>query len=343
MLKGSIMEEERNINTNKFNLDKEQRIKIIIVIIAVITIGFSIFFFWREDQMKKERDVYYAQMEEEMESLTKEKKQLENDLSNLEKNYNGETQGVSSVVFMFTDLNENIYTDIYPLMKECGFVGMLTLSPTNFPGQDNCLSLEQFKELIEMGWQCSLKWDESDDIDEWLESCKSVVNKAGIKLPEVVYFPENSYRSEYNESLKKQGISIIVHHGEEELSLTALEFKEDFWYSGALPWNRDGASSILSNAINQKKGDIIFTIGSDSSRESYKKNRFDSMLIKINGFSKADNIFVSSLLGVKEYRKELENKRNNLEGEYKKQVGLLKTKIDELDKKIDSVYDKYLK
>lgn len=336
------MEEDKDIDMNKFNLNKEQRIKLIVFVAVIITIGFLIFFLWREDQIKKEIDVHYTQMEEEMESLTKEKQQLENDLSNLEKNYNNETQGISSVVFLFTDLNENIYTDIYPLMKEYGFVGTLTLSPTTFPGQDNCLSLEQFSELIKMGWQCCLKWDESEDIDKWLESCKAVAKKAGIGLPEVVYFPENSYRSEYNGNLMKQGISIIVHHGEEELTLTTLESKDNFWYLGAIPWNRDGASSMLSNVINQK-GDILFTIGSDSSKESYKRNRFNSMLTKINNFSKANNIFVSSLLDVREYRKELENKRASLENNFISQKEDLETKISELDKKIDSIYDKYLK
>ncbi|MEI3401685.1 MAG: hypothetical protein V8R51_04975 [Clostridia bacterium] len=71
-------------------------------------------------------------MEEEMESLTKEKQQLENDLSNLEKNYNNETQGISSLAFLFTDLNENIYTDIYPLMKEHEFVGDVDIISNNF-------------------------------------------------------------------------------------------------------------------------------------------------------------------------------------------------------------------
>lgn len=336
------MEEDKDIDMNKFNLNKEQRIKLIVFVAVIITIGFLIFFLWREDQIKKEIDVHYTQMEEEMESLTKEKQQLENDLSNLEKNYNNETQGISSVVFLFTDLNENIYTDIYPLMKEYGFVGTLTLSPTTFPGQDNCLSLEQFSELIKMGWQCCLKWDESNDIDKWLESCKDIAKKAGINLPEVVYFPENSYRSEYDESLIRQGISIVVHHGEEKLSLTTLESKDNFWYLGAVPWNRDGASSMLSNVIN-KKGDILFTIGSDSQKESYKKNRFNSMLTKINKFSKANNIFVSSLLDVREYRKELENKRTGLENNFISQKEELETKISELDKKIDSIYDKYLK
>ena len=57
---------------------------------------------------------------------------------------------------------------------------------------------------------------------------------------------------------------------------------------------------------------------------------------------KANNIFVSSLLDVREYRKELENKRASLENNFISQKEDLETKISELDKKIDSIYDKYL-
>lgn len=336
------MEEERDFDTNTFNLNKEKRIKIIIVVVAIIiTIGFSIFFFWRENQMKKERDVYYAQMEEEMASLTEEKQQLENELSKLKKDYNN-TKGISSVVLLFTDLNENIYTDIYPLMKESGFVGTLTISPTIFPGQENCLSLEQFKELLTAGWQCCLKWDDSADLDQWLKSCKEVVKNAGIELPDAVYFPKNSYQKIYDDILKKQGILAVVHHGEEDLPIIISESENDIWHPGAVPWNRSKASSVLSNAINQK-GNIVYTIGSDSQQEVYKKSRFASMLKKIDSFSKSNNTFVTTILGAREYRKEIENKLNNLEGEYQTQADLLENKIAEIDKKIDSVYDKYIK
>ena len=98
--------------------NKEQRWKLVIVfVIFIITIGVLLFLFLQEDQIKKEKDVYYGKMEQEVETFVKEKKQLETDLLDLEKKYDNEINGKASVELLFTDLNENIYTDIYPWMK----------------------------------------------------------------------------------------------------------------------------------------------------------------------------------------------------------------------------------
>ena len=101
--------------------------------------------FFQEDQIKKEKDVYYGQMEQEVETFVKEKKQLETDLLDLEKKYDNEINGKASVELLFTDLNENIYTDIYPWMKEYGYIGTLAISPKSFPVNKDCLSMKQFK------------------------------------------------------------------------------------------------------------------------------------------------------------------------------------------------------
>lgn len=54
--------------------NKEQRWKLVIVfVIFIITIGVLLLLFFQEDQIKKEKDVYYGQMEQELETFVKEK------------------------------------------------------------------------------------------------------------------------------------------------------------------------------------------------------------------------------------------------------------------------------
>ena len=84
--------------------NKEQRWKLVIVfVIFIITIGVLLLLFFQEDQIKKEKDVYYGQMEQELETFVKEKKQLETDLLDLEKKYDNEINGKASVELLFTD------------------------------------------------------------------------------------------------------------------------------------------------------------------------------------------------------------------------------------------------
>lgn len=54
--------------------NKEQRWKLVIVfVIFIITIGVLLLLFFQEDQIKKEKDVYYGQMEQELETFVKKK------------------------------------------------------------------------------------------------------------------------------------------------------------------------------------------------------------------------------------------------------------------------------
>lgn len=323
--------------------NKEQRWKLVIVfVIFIITIGVLLLLFFQEDQIKKEKDVYYGKMEQEVETFVKEKKQLETDLLDLEKKYDNEINGKASVELLFTDLNENIYTDIYPWMKEYGYIGTLAISPKSFPGQKDCLSMKQFKELINAGWQCCLKWDESSDINEWLSSCRELAKALEIKLVNAVYFPTGSYHSKYDEILMKEGILVVVHHNENDLLSINSKFKNDLWYSSALAWNSNQATSILSNLMNQK-GNMVYTIGSESIYEKYEEGNFIAMLKRLKSFSEKNSILVYNLLEAREYCKEIENKRESIENNYKPQKEVLESKIAELDKKIDSIYDKYIK
>ncbi|WP_172472464.1 hypothetical protein [Thomasclavelia cocleata] len=298
--------------------------------------------FFQEDQIKKEKDVYYGKMEQEVETFVKEKKQLETDLLDLEKKYDNEINGKASVELLFTDLNENIYTDIYPWMKEYGYIGTLAISPKSFPGQKDCLSMKQFEELINAGWQCCLKWDKSSDINEWLSSCRELAKALEIKLVNAVYFPTGSYNSKYDEILMKEGILVVVYHDENDLLSINSKFKNDLWYSSALAWNSNQATSILSNLMNQK-GNMVYIIGSESIYEKYEEGNFIAMLKRLKSFSEKNSILVYNLLEAREYCKEIENKRESIENNYKPQKEVLESKIAELDKKIDSVYDKYIK
>lgn len=67
------------------------------------------------------------------------------------------------------------------------------------------------------------------------------------------------------------------------------------------------------------------------------------MLKKINNFSESDNLFVNNLLEVRKYRKEMEAGRGNITTEYQTQKDELEAKLSEVNKKIDDVYNKYLK
>lgn len=324
-----------------FEFEKKKIWKIAALVLCVALAGLLAFLLWQEEQKKRETQLLYSQMEEELRPLNVEMYDLEKELESLEKKYNSEQQGMGSVVFLFTDLSEIIYTDIYPQMQECGFTGVLCLSSDCIPGNDGCLSQLQFEELVSAGWSCCLVWEENMEFEEWLASCQELENAAGIRQPDTVYTVSDTYSSDLDSFFEEQGFSAVIHHGEEDLPLILADSEAGIWHPGAVGWIQDGASSLLASAAAQG-GNLVFTIGSDSEAEQYEEGQFASMLEKVEEYCKEDSLFVTDFSGAREYRRKVESRQEALESEWQEQKADIESQIEKLDAKMDTVTDKYL-
>lgn len=82
-------------------------------------------------------------MEEELRPLYVEKNRMERELEQLADEYELRISGTGTVGILFTDLDERIYTELYPVMKEYGYTGIIAVSGSYLPGGEGCLSVEQ--------------------------------------------------------------------------------------------------------------------------------------------------------------------------------------------------------
>lgn len=320
----------------------KKAVKITAIVAAVLLAGLLVFFLWQEKKVEKEKETLFVEMEKEMRPLDLQKRKLRQELDDLEKAYTKASQGMASLVLLFTDMDEIIYTEIYSKMKEYGFIGMLTLSENQVPGQAGCVSKQQFEELIEAGWKCCLRWEKDMDTSEWLLSARKVVSETGIPQPETVYFPQGTYDSRIDNFLKRQGFTIAVHHGEEDLPLTVLESGEGIWQPGAFGWNQNGVSPLLSDAVSQR-GNLVFTIGSDSQSEEYLGEDFSAMLRTVGKYCDSNELMVTDLITAREYRRNLEGSQEGLAQDFEENKAELEEQIEEVDRAIDSVTKKYVR
>ncbi len=326
---------------SKFEFEIRRIWKLAALVFCAALAALLAFLFWQEAQEKEESRLLYDQMEEALRPLNVKMYDLEKELESLEKAYTNQYQGMGSVIFLFTDLDEIIYTDIYPQMKEYGFTGVLCLSSDDLPGRDGCLSQSQFKELLDAGWTCCLVWQEDMGSEEWLAACREMEEEAGVERPDTVYTVSETYSGRLDSFLEEQGFSAIVHHGEEELPLILSDSEEGIWHPGAVAWLQDGASSLLASATSQG-GNLIFTIGSDSEAEQYEEGQFASMLEKVDGYCKEDSLFVADFIQAREYRRTIESRQETVESEWTRQKTDLENQIEKLDEEIDAVTDNYL-
>ena len=295
-----------------------------------------------EEQSAGEMKEQYEAMEKELRPLDLERRKLGRKLDDLNKQFVKKSQGMASLALVFTDLSEIIYTDIFPLMKDYGFVGVLVLSEESFLGQPDCLNQEQFKELMSSGWKCMLKWDKGADPKEWLISSGKLAREFEVARPKAVYFEQEAYDSEIDSFLIRQNFSVAVHHGEENQSLISLESDNSFRHLGAIGWRDSRVGEVLYDAVAQK-GDLIFTVGSGSDLEKYKNEAYADMLEWIYTYCESGELMVTDPISVLEYRRGLEANRENLKKEYEEKESELKKQIEALDKEIDEITEKYVR
>lgn len=191
------------------------RNKPLIAILLVLTlVGFGALIWVHHLDTLKEMEDLRRQAEEDggyIDIWAEELRALEEELRSLDvDDYGDAGKGLGSYLFLVTEPNYAVMTDVEPALTEEGIKGHLCVSQSSFPDDDGNCSMWQAQLLMGVGWDICIEVTEETDISDliyrlWL-----------IDLPEPVaaYFPDSSCIAAKAEELKEAGISIVVVRGE---------------------------------------------------------------------------------------------------------------------------------
>ena len=84
-------------------------------------------------------------------------------------------------------LDEQLYTELFPVMKEHKRVGVMALSPREFPGNEGKITKEQFTEMTKAGWTTCVVWDGVDPLDVFRTETEKKLKELGAAMPETIY------------------------------------------------------------------------------------------------------------------------------------------------------------
>lgn len=306
--------------------------------IAAVTIVLAVFFgvlLLSDSKAEKERAADFQQMKEAVTPLEEKKAQLEKEIEELDASYQKDSGGSATLALVFTELQEELYTDVYPLLKDKGYTGMLALSTEQYPGKKGCISLKQFQELLKEGWTYCIQWEDKAVTTRWREQ-SGLLEENGLDSPEIVYFPNGTYKEALDEYLLKNDYRIIVHHGEEERSLILAQEEEGIWHPGCMGWNDSGASNMLQTAVVQK-GNLVFTVSFGQS-DKFERNSFKNMLGKIDGYCSEASLKVQGLSEARKYWKKVIADKKKQEEEWKKKKTELEQQLTEVKSQIEELY-----
>ena len=99
------------------------RLKMISILCAsCLLVGLGIFCLVVHQQ-DKQRDKEYREWQESVLSLDVQCRDIEKKIKKLEEDYQNQTLPKSTTQVIFTDLNEKVYTECFPIVQEYGYTG----------------------------------------------------------------------------------------------------------------------------------------------------------------------------------------------------------------------------
>lgn len=314
--------------------------KRIAIIAGIILVGITALFGWREYRIQQKNAERGEVMEKALRPLRVEEQSIQEELVEAERTYLKAKEGFGTISIIFTELDELVYTEIYTMMREYGFPGMLMLSETQFPGMEGCISLEQFNELIQGGWTTCIQWRADTDPEVWLPALQEKMEAAGIAQSRVMYFPEGTYSSNLDEQLTAMGFQIAVIHCEEDRPLVLSAEESSIWHPGAMGFQGNAPKYWMREAV-ENRGNLIYTVGFERQDEIYDSGIFASML---SSFQSNTEQGVLGVMGAEEARvchNQMQGDGGELEESYQAKKAGLEEKLETVKKEMEEIENAY--
>lgn len=314
--------------------------KIIPIVTIVLAIGLFAFVMVVQKQENKTA-ARQDEWDEQRRPWAVQQEQLEQELEDLEKMYEKSKSPRAATQVLFTELNEQVYTQCYPILKEFEYKGTLALSDTQFPGEAGCMSIEQFQELIAEGWEICITWQASENVNTWWTRFQSKLTSLGVEAGNTAYFPKGTYSAEMDSALQKFGFTIAVIGKTEEETPLQLQAEDGIWHVGAIGMMTSKPRLWLRESVAQD-ANLAYLIGFQQEEELYNEKSFRSMLKCFDEYVATDELMVTNLDEAREHfdRRSL-GVSPEVESNYQEQKATLEKKLSEVKKKLEEIDAKY--
>lgn len=227
------------------------------------------FYFWgmhrvEEAEVRKEADEYAEQVR----PLRLEQARLKREIRDTEDAIRVVGKNLGSVMILCTEADARLEENIYSLLLNYNYVGVIALSDASFPGQEGCISLTDLNHILGKGWEICLSVDQTTNLSSLYQRTVS----AGLPAPRAIYCPDGVCTPAQQEVAKKLGITVLISHEKDAASQAP-----DFWCVAASGSNEATSQTRLSRAAKESEA-IALTVGYQRSRDMYEIENYSEML-----------------------------------------------------------------
>ena len=208
----------------------------------------------------------------EVEPLEREREALIEEKNNLDTEYATKMRDYATVEVMFEHLDPQIISDVWPLMRSRGVVGVLPISYIEVPSYYGKMTWDDIKTLLGDGWGMYILVDAAtSDIGTWVSNLQRQCEQYQMPAPTTIYFPNGNYDPSMDEALQKAGIRTVVTKASDGRSNTVTDFTAPLWKTGAMPFGYTGSTTDLELLGRTDGANLALTLNLDIAVDQQKK------------------------------------------------------------------------
>ena len=267
----------------------------LLVILSVAGIGLAAVFLKHENQLATQRQQKMAQLNEQLQPINAQRKELQEKDKTWQKSLEEEKKGKPCVVLCFNTMEEEVYAIMYDMMEQYGFRGTFALKDGHVPGySDDAVTGSEVSEMLDDGWEYALaenlnagKTTEDElsflneteteaDTDqeeaeesseegsnasfrEQLDAHISTLDEYQMSRPQTIFCTQQQYDQLSTADLTEKGIQAVCILNEAEFPILE-ESEEDnvrVLQAGVYTQQDMKVEETLTNAINNNKSMVI--------------------------------------------------------------------------------------
>ena len=267
----------------------------LLVILSVAGIGLAAVFLKHENQLATQRQQKMAQLNEQLQPINAQRKELQEKDKTWQKSLEEEKKGKPCVVLCFNTMEEEVYATMYDMMEQYGFRGTFALKDGHVPGySDDAVTGSEVSEMLDDGWEYALAEDlnagkttedelsflnetetetgtdqeeaeesseESSNASfrEQLDAHISTLDEYQMSRPQTIFCTQQQYDQLSTADLTEKGIQAVCILNEAEFPILE-ESEEDnvrVLQAGVYTQQDMKVEETLTNAINNNKSMVI--------------------------------------------------------------------------------------
>lgn len=306
----------------------------IVTLILLAVLGILL---WTDNRQKEQEAQEVLALEEQLRPLNVKRQKLKKQLEDVEEAYEASRRPKATTQILFTELDSRVYELCYPIMQEYEFVGVLALSAQQLPGGENCMTMEQFKELLDVGWGICVRFNDSTRLNTQWNSLKKELDKLNIDYPTTAYFVDGVYDSGLDNMIEQCDFTIVVHHGENALPLVQSSDESGIWHLGSVGLKGNAPRTRFLEAI-AAKANLATLIGFSAEDEMYNEKSFRSLLDSCKDYETSEDLLIASTEDARaHFQSRTEEAGEAEKQEYLEKKAQLEAELAEIEKQIEEL------